>query len=311
MKVSVVMDPMAQVNPKKDSSFALMLAAQNRGMEVFHIAPENIKVQDGEPWAKCTQLRVQDDPANPYEVLQSSWAPLTACGILFIRKDPPFDAAYLYLTYMLELAQQQGAVVVNRPQSLRDCNEKFFINQFQQCIPPTLVTGHRDVLLDFIQAQQEVIIKPLDGMGGASIFYVQAHDKNKQVILEMVTQHGQLPVMAQRFIPQVSEGDRRIIMIDGEPMPYALARIPQGDDIRGNLAAGGMGVGVALTDRDRWICQQVGPALRERGLVWVGLDVIGDYLTEINVTSPTCVRELDALYDLSILDHLLDVVASC
>ncbi|HNK33765.1 MAG TPA: glutathione synthase, partial [Plasticicumulans sp.] len=226
--------------------------------------------------------------------------PLAELDVLLMRKDPPFDLEYIYTTYLLERAEAEGVRVVNRPQSLRDANEKLFTAWFPQCCPPTLATRDMARLRGFVAEHGDAILKPLDGMGGAGIFRVRAGDANLNVIVETLTERGRRTALAQRFIPEISAGDKRILMIDGEPVPYALARIPAEGETRGNLAAGGRGVGQPLSERDRWICAQVGPELRRRGLVFVGLDVIGDWLTEINVTSPTCARELDAQFGLDI-----------
>ena len=225
-----------------------------------------------------------------------------------MRKDPPFDLEYIYTTYLLEHAEAGGALVVNRARSLRDANEKFYTTWFPQCLPPTLVTREQARLRAFLRAQGEIVVKPLEGMGGASVFRVAAADTNASVIFETLTQRETRHVMAQRYLPEISDGDKRILLIDGEPIPHALARVPAPGEARGNLAAGGTGIGIALSERDRWICTQVGPTLRDAGLVFVGLDVIGDYLTEINVTSPTCIRELDKLYGLNISARLLDAI---
>ena len=226
-----------------------------------------------------------------------------------MRKDPPFDMEYIYTTYALELAEQKGCLIINKPQSLRDVNEKLFISWFPQCCATTLICRNRQQLRDFIDEQGSVVIKPLDGMGGESVFRTATDDPNKTVIIDTITRNGRRHVMVQRFIPEITEqGDKRILMIDGEPIPYALARIPAKGESRGNLAAGGSGKGVALSERDYWICQQLGPELRQRGLIFVGLDVIGDYLTEVNVTSPTCVRQLDQIYQLNISATLFDAI---
>jgi glutathione synthase len=226
--------------------------------------------------------------------------------IILMRQDPPFNNEYLYVTYLLEKVEKQGVLVANRPESVRDSNEKLFATDFPQCGAPTLVSGRAELIRNFLAEQGDIVLKPLDEMGGSNIFRLGTGDANISVIIEVLTRQGRTPVMAQRFIPEISEGDKRILMIDGEPVPWALARVPGEGEFRGNLAAGGSGRGVELTDRDRWICEQVAPTLRETGLWFVGLDVIGDYLTEINVTSPTCVRELDELYGLNIAGQLFD-----
>ena len=228
--------------------------------------------------------------------------------VILMRKDPPFDMEYVYTTHLLELAEQRGVAVVNRPAGLRDINEKLFTAWFPECCSPTLVTRNPGRIRGFLKDQGDIIVKPLDVMGGSSIFRLREGGDNINVILETMTEQGHRTVMCQRFIPEVRQGDKRILLIDGEPVPYALARIPPADDIRANLAAGGQGQGVELTARDRWICDRVGPALKARGITFAGLDVIGDFLTEINVTSPTCIRELDAIYGLNISGDLLDAV---
>jgi glutathione synthase len=227
-----------------------------------------------------------------------------------MRKDPPFDMDFIYSTYLLERAEQQGCLVVNKPQSLRDCNEKFFATQFPQCTPPTLVTARKSLLREFHRHHGDVIFKPLEGMGGSSVFRLKEGDPNVTVVIETLTLHERTPIMAQKFIPEIVKGDKRILMVNGQHVGYALARIPAPNETRGNLAAGGSALGVELTDRDRWICEQVGPTLRDKGLMFVGLDVIGDFLTEVNVTSPTCIRELDAAFNLDIAGQLMDCIAT-
>ncbi|MGD8785773.1 MAG: glutathione synthase, partial [Thioalkalispiraceae bacterium] len=233
---------------------------------------------------------------------------LAELDVILMRKDPPFNMDYIYSTYLLEAAEQQGTLIVNKPASLRDCNEKLYTLQFPDCIPPTTVSSSANQLKKFIEQQQDTILKPLDGMGGESIFRVKHDDANLNVIIETLTYKGRRMIMAQRFIPEIVQGDKRILLINGEPVPYALARIPGKGETRGNLAVGGRGEGIELSERDRWICQQVGPRLREIGLLFVGLDVIGDYLTEINVTSPTCIRELDTIFELNISATLMDCI---
>ena len=244
-----------------------------------------------------------------YETEEEVDSALAELDVILMRKDPPFNSEYVYATYLLELAEQAGTLVVNRPQSLRDCNEKFFATRFPQCTPPTLVSRRSDILRDFARSQRDIILKPLDEMGGASIFRHREGDPNLSVILEVLTDHGRRQIMAQRYIPAIAEGDKRILMIDGEPVPYCLARIPAAGETRGNLAAGGRGVAQPLSDRDREIAAIVGPELRRRGLLFVGLDVIGDFLTEINITSPTCIREIDNAFDTRIGERLMDAIA--
>jgi glutathione synthase len=249
---------------------------------------------------------VRDDPSGWFELDSAQTRPLDALDIVLMRRDPPFDMDYVYLTYALELAEAAGVLVINRPQSLRDANEKFYITRFPQCCVPFVITRQAARILEFVEAHGRSVVKPLDGMGGESIFQLNPGDANQKVILEAVTGHDRRLVMAQRYIPEIDQGDKRILLVDGEPVPYALARIPGAGDFRGNLAKGGTGKGVPLSDRDRWICAQVAPALREKGILFAGLDVIGDWLTEINVTSPTCIRELDAEFGLNIAGQLFD-----
>jgi len=251
---------------------------------------------------------VWDDKNRWFELGEAEEHPLSELDVILMRKDPPFDNEYLYATQLLSIAESQGVMVVNRPQALRDANEKLASTWFPQCTPPTLVTREPGRLRRFLTQQEDIILKPLDAMGGASIFRLRTDDPNISVILETLTSFGKRYTMAQRFIPEISAGDKRILLIDGDPVPYALARVPAKGETRGNLAAGGTGQGVALSERDRWICAQVAPALKSMGLLFVGLDVIGDYLTEINVTSPTCIRELDAQYGLDIAGQLMDVI---
>jgi glutathione synthase len=254
-------------------------------------------------------LKVHDDMHDWYGFGEESVLPLGELDVILMRKDPPFDTEYVYATYILEQAEDDGAWVINDPAALRDTNEKFAVTWFPQCCVPTLITRQMTQIREFLEEQGEIVVKPLYGMGGASIFRLRQGDPNISVVLETLTDYGRRFAMAQRYIPEISQGDKRILMIDGKPVPYALARIPAQGESRGNLAAGGRGEGVELSERDRWICAQVGPTLCEMGLLFVGLDVIGDYLTEINVTSPTCVRELDRIYGLNIAGELLDAIA--
>jgi len=309
IKLGIVMDPIHTINIKKDSSFAMLLAAQARGWRLFYMTPDDLVLRDGEPYANMRTLTVRDDPEGWFTLSDASLQALRVLDIILMRKDPPFDMEYIYTTYLLERAEEAGVLVVNRPRSLRDANEKLYTAWFPQCCPSTLVTRSRRGFREFLAEQGDIILKPLDGMGGASVFRVRAGDPNTNVILETLTRHGRCFAMAQQFIPEIRDGDKRILVLDGEPIPYALARIPPAGETRGNLAVGGQGIGVALRERDRWICKEVGPTLRDKGLLFVGLDVIGDYLTEINVTSPTCIRELDARYGLDIGGELMDILA--
>ncbi|MEW5754881.1 MAG: glutathione synthase [Pseudomonadota bacterium] len=310
IRLGVVMDPIAGIKPYKDSTFAMLLAAQARGWEIFYMEQNDLVLRDGEAWARQRRLHVMDDKQHWFEFDGESHEALSTLDVILMRKDPPFDMEYIYTTYLLERAEARGVLVVNRPQGLRDANEKLYTAWFAQCTPPTLVTRSHGEIRAFLAEHGDIILKPLDGMGGASVFRLRTGDANIGATLELLTDYQRRFVMAQRFIPEISAGDKRILMIDGEPVPYALARLPAEGEVRANLAAGGRGVGVALSERDRWICAQVGPALRAKGLLFVGLDVIGDYLTEINVTSPTCIRELDGLYGLNIAGQLLDVIAA-
>jgi len=305
VKFAVVMDPPERLNPKKDSSLAMLEEAQARGWETYYVNPQTLAFNKT-VLAHCQPIKLQLNQQDWYLLGESERRPLNDMDIVIMRKDPPFNMSYIYATYLLELAEQQGALVINRPKSLRDANEKLFTLQFPQCCAPTTVASNIDILKEFQTIHQDIIVKPLDGMGGASIFRIKNGDPNIAVILETLTDHGNIPIIAQRFIPEISEGDKRILLIDGEPIPYALARIPAKGETRGNLAAGGSGVGLELSERDYWICKQVAPTLCKMGLSFVGIDVIGEYLTEVNVTSPTCIRELDTIYNLNISKTLLD-----
>ncbi|PCJ29937.1 MAG: glutathione synthase [Gammaproteobacteria bacterium] len=305
IRIGIVMDPISTITVKKDSSFAMLLAAQAKGWSLFYMEQSDLFLARGQASAEMKPLSVVDDPHDWYQLGDSITQPLSELDVILMRKDPPFDMEFIYSTYLLEQASEAGVLVVNNPQSLRDANEKLFTAWFPQCGPETLVTRKASLIRQFHHTHQDIILKPLDGMGGASIFRVQANDPNLSVIIETLTDYGRRSIMVQKFIPEISQGDKRILMINGEPVPYALARIPAEGETRGNLAAGGRAEGRPLTERDRWICQQVGPKLREKGLLFVGLDVIGDYLTEINVTSPTCIRELDAQFNLNIAGDLM------
>ncbi len=310
--VAVLMDPIESIHVEKDSSFAMLLEAQRRGYELLYLTQSSLAIRDAVPWAQTRILRVRDDARGWFELDASHWRDLRAVDVILARKDPPFDAQYLYDTMVLELAQAGGALVVNDPRALRDANEKLFALRFPQCIPPTLVARDAAELKRFAAEHEKIVLKPLDGMGGRSIFVSARGDPNLNVILETLTDNGRQFAMAQRYLPEIRDGDKRILLIDGEAVPYALARMPQGDEVRGNLARGGKGVGLPLTERERWIAHELGPELRARGMLFVGLDVIGGFLTEVNVTSPTCIRELDAQFGLNIAGQLFDVIqAKC
>lgn len=315
LNIGVVMDPIARIKPYKDTTFAIMLEAQRRGHKVHYMEPSDIYLQNGQPHATVSLVKVWDR-ASPEDTSQffgfgeTRDIPLSSLDIILIRQDPPFNNDYLYCTHFLELAEAQGVLVVNKPQSLRDANEKLFASWFPQCTPPTLVSANANKLKAFVAEQQDTIFKPLDAMGGASIFRVKAGDPNVNVIMEVMTGLGRHAIMAQTFLPEISEGDKRILLIHGEPIPYALARIPQPGETRGNIAVGGRTEGRELSARDRWLCEQIKPVIQQKGLHLVGLDVIGDYITEINVTSPTGMRELDRLFDLNIAGTLWDHLES-
>ena len=306
LKLGVVMDPIGSIHYKKDTTLALLWAAQDRGWVLFHIAPDGLFLDGETPMASAQPLTVHHNPEHWYDLGDTVTLSLAELDVVLMRKDPPFDMEYIYATYLLERAEQQGALVVNRCQSLRDCNEKLFATEFPQCCPPLLVSRDMDRLRAFHAQHGDVIFKPLDGMGGSAIFRAKPDDPNVSVILETLTHSGGQTIMAQQYLPDIKEGDKRILMINGESVPWCLARVPLAGESRGNLAAGGAGKVQALTERDQWIASQVGPTLRERGLYFVGLDVIGDYLTEINVTSPTCLREIEAESGLDIAGQLLD-----
>lgn len=308
IKLGVVMDPIGSINIKKDSSFAMLLEAQRRNYSLFYLEQTDMYFESAQARATVRSLKVEDNAEKWFELGTATDMPLKELDVILMRKDPPFNMDYIYTTYLLEAAEKEGTLIVNRPSALRDCNEKLFALQFPECIPATKVSSSADKLKSFIQEQKDTILKPLDGMGGESIFRVKHNDANLNVIIETLTNKGRRLIMAQRFIPEISKGDKRILLVNGEPVPFALARIPSEGETRGNLAVGGRGEGVELSERDYWICKQVGPRLREMGLLFVGLDVIGDFLTEINVTSPTCIRELDTIYKLNISAKLMDCI---
>ena len=309
MTIGVVMDPIDKIKPWKDSTLAMLLEARRRDWQIAYMTPADLYLRDGQVFAISRPLEVRDSREDWFSLGEPAERPLGSLDMLLMRQDPPFNNEYLYTTYMLEMAEREGLLVVNRPGSVRDCNEKLFAAEFPQCCAPTLVSRRADLLRRFVHEHDDTVMKPLDGMGGSNVFRVQQGSDNLSVVIEVLTRHGQTPIMAQRYIPEISTGgDKRILMINGEPVPWALARIPGAGELRGNLAAGGSGIGRELTERDRWICQQVGPTLKQKGLYFVGLDVIGDYLTEINVTSPTCIRELDEIYDINIAGQMFDAL---
>lgn len=302
------MDPIGDINIKKDSSFAMMLAAQEKGWELYYMELPDLYLDQGEAKASMRIVKVERNPEQWFEFSSQQDKPLSELNAIIMRKDPPVDAEFIYATHILERAEKQGTLIVNKAQSLRDCNEKLYATEFPQCCPPVLVSRDQSRLKRFLAEHKDVIYKPLDGMGGASIFRVKQGDDNLGVILETLTCHGQNQIMAQRYLPEIKKGDKRILIIDGEPIPYALARIPTKGEHRGNLAAGGRGEAQTLSERDHWIVNQIKKDIKKRGLLFVGIDVIGDYLTEINVTSPTCIQELNNAYDLDIAGQLMDTI---
>lgn len=308
LRVGVVMDPIESITPKKDSSLAMLLEATRRGAEIHYLQQADLKLLAGDALGNSRILNVRDDLLDWFTLGSEQEIRLGELDVILMRKDPPFDMEYIYSTYILERAEHAGALIVNCPQSLRDMNEKAYTAWFAECAPLTMVTRSMSEMKAFLLEHERIVVKPLEGMGGKSIFVVVAGDNNANVIFETLTDNGNRYAMAQVFIPEISEGDKRILLIDGDPIPYALARIPSADDFRGNLVMGAVGKGLELSERDRWICAQVGPVLRARGVIFAGIDVIGDYLTEINVTSPTGIRELDSAYDLNIAGTLFDAI---
>ncbi len=306
LNTGVVMDPISGIKAYKDSTFAMLLEAQRRGHSLYYMEPGDLYARDGRVFARMQKLAVRDKRTDWFSLSPSGSRSLDELDMVLMRRDPPFDMDYIYTTYMLELAEKAGTLVINRPQSLRDANEKFFINNFPQCCVPMLISSSSELIRTFVSQNGHCVVKPLDGMGGESVFQVRESDLNLNVILETITRHDRRPVMAQKFIDEISAGDKRILIVNGEPIPYALARFPGAGDFRGNLAKGGSSKGVPLSERDLWICSQVAPELKQRGILFAGLDVIGDWLSEVNVTSPTCIRELDAEFGLNIAAQLFD-----
>lgn len=308
LNIGVVMDPIGSIQVYKDSTYAMLVEAQDRGWTLHYMEMNDLFLRDGEAYARRKPLTVFRDDHHWFESGPESTIPLADLDVILMRKDPPFDLEYVYSTYILERAEQRGVLVVNRPGALRDANEKMYTAWFPQCTPPTLVSREYSDLRAFLGEHGDIIIKPLEGMGGASIFRVTEQDPNISVIMEVLTRHRTRYVMAQRYIPEITQGDKRILMVDGEPLPWVLARVPAPGELRGNLAAGALGEGRDISERERWIAGQVGPALRDNGILFAGLDVIGDYLTEINVTSPTCIRELDAHFSVNISARIMDAI---
>ena len=308
IKLGIVMDPIKSINIKKDTSFAMLQAAQARGYEIFYMEMGDLYLQNGKPMARMQNLHVRYDADSWFDFTGECHQSLAELDIILMRKDPPFDGEFLYATQMFELAEQTGTLVVNKAQSLRDFNEKLFTSWFPDLIPETLVTRSSKLIREFHQTHQDIICKPLDGMGGTSIFRVKEDGNNLGVIIETLTELGSRYAMFQRFLPEIKDGDKRILIVDGQVVPYCLARLPTKGENRGNLAAGGTGRPQPLSESDKKIAETIAPLLVEKGLIFVGLDVIGDRITEINVTSPTCVREIEAAYDISITGMLLDAL---
>lgn len=308
IKLGIVMDPINSINIKKDSSFAMLLEAQRRGYEIHYMEMQDLYLRGGEARAHTRPLRVQQNPEKWFEFGSEQDIALAELNVVLMRKDPPFDTEFIYATYILERAEEKGTLIVNKPQSLRDCNEKLFTAWFAELTPDTLVTRSAAQIRAFWQEHGDIILKPLDGMGGASIFRIGKEDPNLSVIIETLTEHGSFYCMAQNYLPAIKDGDKRVLVVDGEPVPYCLARIPKSGETRGNLAAGGRGEARPLSDSDWEIARRVGPTLKAKGLIFVGLDIIGDKLTEINVTSPTCIREIEAAFPVSITAMLMDAI---
>ncbi len=308
MKLGIVMDPIETINFKKDSTLAMMIEAQRKGHEIIYITPGSLFINSGIPYASSNKIEVRNDPSDWFTKEEEIIIQLSELDSILMRQDPPFNSGYIYNTYVLEMAARQGVNIFNNPRSLRDCNEKVYATEFPQCCTKHLVTSRKDFLTDFVLENKDTVIKPLDGMGGASIFRVKANDPNLNVILETITDHFTQKVMIQEFIPEISEGDKRILIVNGKPMRASIARVPAEGELRGNLAAGASAVAKSLSDRDLWICEEVGPSLVEKGLLLVGLDIIGDYLTEINVTSPTCFKEYKELCDIDVAEIFIESV---
>lgn len=307
-KLGVIMDPIGSIHYQKDTTLALLLEASRRGYQISYFEMNSLFLREGKAYGHAKPLKVFDNESRWFELGAEAVLPLSGLDVILMRKDPPFDMNYLFATQILDAAEREGAFVINKPQALRDANEKIFANAFPQCCVPTLVTQRKEDLKNFLREQKEIICKPLDAMGGRSVFYLRYPDVNASVVFETLTQCGTQYMMAQRYIPEIKMGDKRIILINGEPVPFALARIPAEGELRGNLAAGGKGKVIPLSERDQWICSEMGPFLRDRGLHFVGIDVIGDYLTEMNITSPTCVRELESGTGLNICSLFFDFI---
>ena len=307
-KLGIVMDPISAIDPKKDSSLAMLIEAAKRDYEIYYMEQKDLKLIDGCATAQATIIEIFDDQKKWYKIKSNVSIDLKELNIILMRKDPPFDMEYIYTTYVLDKAEEDGVLIVNKPQSLRDMNEKVYTAWFPECTPSTLISRSMAEIKFFLGQHKKIVVKPLDGMGGKSIFVVDESDGNANVIIETLTNYGKCSAMAQVFIPEIKDGDKRILLIDGKPVPYALARIPSKDDNRGNLVMGAVGEGRDLTERDKLICSKISETLKKKGILFCGIDVIGDYLTEINSTSPTGIRELDSIYNLNIASDLFDML---
>ena len=311
IKIGIVLDPMESINPKKDTTLAFMLEAQQRGWQIACMEMADLFIRDGSAQGRMRYVKVFNNTQKWFEYTGESYSQLSELDVILMRKDPPFDIEYIMATYILEKAEAEGVLVVNKPQSLRDVNEKVFTIWFPQCCPPSLLTRSKSLIREFLDAQGKIVVKPTHKMGGQSVFVIEKGDPNTNVIIEEVTQSGSKYIQAQTYIPEIATiGDKRILLIDGLPVNYGIARIPGGEDHRGNLAAGATAQGFTLTARDQWICEQIGPVLKERGLLFVGIDIIGDYLTEINVTSPTGIREIKTIFNVEIAQFFFDALTN-
>lgn len=308
LNIGIIMDPLSSITPKKDSSFAMLLEAQSRDHKIYYMEQKDLSIVNGEAMAEASNIVVYDNNESWFKITKEMSLNLKELDVILMRKDPPFDMEYIYTTYILEKAEDEGVLILNKPSALRDMNEKVYTAWFPDCTPLTLITRSMSKIKSFLIEHRKIVIKPLDGMGGKSIFVINHDDGNANVIIETLTDYGARFAMAQMYVPEISQGDKRILLIDGEPIPYSLARIPSADDNRGNLVMGATGEGRELTEQDKKICKIIGNTLKEKGVLFCGIDVIGDYLTEINSTSPTGIRELDQKYNINIASLLFDVI---
>jgi len=309
IRIGFVMDPIEKIHQDKDSTFIIMLEAQSRGWEILYMELNDLHLKNETARAWMRPVQLFNNPENWHDFAEGSFQELASLDIVFMRKDPPFDMEYIMATYILEQAEAKGTLVLNSPQGLRDANEKVFTSHFPQCCPPSLLTRSINLLVDFLHQHNKIVVKPTGKMGGRSVFVVQQGDPNTHVILEEITKNESLFVQAQKFIPEIKQGgDKRILLIDGEAVQHGIARIPRDEDHRGNISTGAQCEAITLTDRDKWICAEIGPELKRRGLFFVGIDIIGDYLSEINVTSPTGIREIDQLCGQNISSQIVDAL---